>query len=867
MARFPFRRILQQNWLGICQLPLNLFVMKSVLRIPFLFLLVFAAQTLAAQSLIFYQNTRTDAFLVKLNGGGPSQAITDHFINRLSTSTNKPPFRTEFIVAQDEYVRLTKVGPMEYEVYVTLGNTRLTGDIMYKGFSMAEQLKPTGVQFTLQRLNKAGIVQESFPFGEVALVGDPVLVANFRDTDSTLQFTEGTVKVADKQIIYARESKGVFDQRTILIDDYYAAVPKLESLSLDFKKVNPDDFEHVEEQQNTLNLYIKRLNDISSANYPTLLGLSTGDPANFLPKYQEVNALAQDLNNRLAATKNEIPERLHKRGLTYLQQNKPADANKDFLESVRLKPTYAPAHLELARLRYSEGDVAGAKSRLLTIFRDCQPDDMTKTSANLLGKTIYLNFLGNADYAIKQKKYTSGLQSLNEARSLCTDLQLGCTPQLEDLSSQAHIGIFTSKVDSARLLLSRNELEGSETKASEALAYQKANSTYIKDALPAVRVQSDAQTRIYQRILTNANALADQGKPRDAEAEARKAIAYQAAHTAAIAEPSAANAALLRAKGLIYKDNIMKAKIFSTQNQHREALPLLDEAVLIETEFAVVKDPTLWVAVQGAAKPVILDDYTKGQVAAKANKLAEARALAQTAKANSEKYRLQADADVIKANEAAGGAIFSQECANAQAEFDNLMKEAETQKKVKKFIEASATYDRGLAVVSKQASCGIDTRRATDGKLEIASAVQYQQYLLTAQAAIDGNDSKTAIETYNKAGSLAASENLLNRFGLEHASLFDYILGSGRLEFTRFGAIYLTEKKEFDHAVELLHKVVQMGVSKSLIKDLMVRLGTELGLRDKANEPGTDPKSKVLTYTRGNSKLATLSKAYLKARK
>ncbi|MBL0019409.1 MAG: hypothetical protein IPP17_24010, partial [Bacteroidetes bacterium] len=177
--------------------------MKSVLRIPFLFLLVFAAQTLAAQSLIFYQNTRTDAFLVKLNGGGPSQAITDHFINRLSTSTNKPPFRTEFIVAQDEYVRLTKVGPMEYEVYVTLGNTRLTGDIMYKGFSMAEQLKPTGVQFTLQRLNKAGIVQESFPFGEVALVGDPVLVANFRDTDSTLQFTEGTVKVADKQIIYA----------------------------------------------------------------------------------------------------------------------------------------------------------------------------------------------------------------------------------------------------------------------------------------------------------------------------------------------------------------------------------------------------------------------------------------------------------------------------------------------------------------------------------------------------------------------------------------------------------------------------------------------------------------------------------------
>jgi hypothetical protein len=841
--------------------------MKSFLRYFFLFGSLVLAQTMAAQSLIFYQNTRTDAFLVKLSGGGPSQAITDHFIQRLSTSTNKPAYRTEFIVAQDEYVRLTKVGPMEYEVYVTLGNTRLTGDILYKGFSMVEQLKPTGVQFTLQRVNKVGIVQESFPFGEVALVGDPVLVANFRDTDSTLQFAEGSVRVADKQIIYARESKGIFDQRTILIDDYYTAIPKLEALTIDLKKVNPDDFEHVAEQQNTLNLYIKRLNDISSSNYPTLLDLTSADPANFLTKYQEVNALAQDLNTRLATTKIEIAERYHKRGLVFVQQNKPADANKDFLEAVRLKPTYAPSHLELARMRYREGDIAGAKTRLLTIAKDCQPDEVTKTGANLLGTTIYQNILGNADYAIKQKKFGTGLQSLSEARSLCTDLQLGCTPQLEDLMGQAHTGIFSAKVDTARLLLSKLELEASEIKATEAISYQKTNATYIKDVTPAIRVQSDAQIRIYQRILTNANGFADQGKLREAEAEAQKALAYQAAHTAAIAEPSAAKTALLRVKGLIYKDNITKSKVLADQNQHREALPLLDEAVLIETEFAVTKDLTLWTAVQKSAKAVILEDYNKGQIAAKANKLPEARSLAQTAQSNSEKYRLQADADVVKANEAAGGAIFSQECANAQTEFDNFNREAETLKKVKKFIEASETYDKGLAAVAKQASCGIDTRRASEGKTEIASPVLYQQYLKQAQASIDGNDSKAAIETYLKAGNLAASENLLNRFGLEHATLFDYILGSGRLEFTRYGAIYLTEKKEFDHAVELLHKVVQMGVSKGLIKDLMVRLGTELGLRDKASGTGGDPKSKVLEYTRGNSKLGTLSKAYLKARK
>lgn len=841
--------------------------MRSPLPLLLLLAAAVATQSLTAQSLIFYQNTRTDAFLVKLNGGGPSQGTTDHFIERLANAANKPATRTEFVVAQDEYVRLTKTGPREYEVYVTLGNTRLTGDTQYKGFPMADQLKPTAVQFTLQRVNRSGAVVESFPFGEIALQGDPTLVANFRATDSTGQFTETTIKVADKQILYAREAKGTFDQRTILIDDYYAAVPKLDAISADLKKINPDDFEHIDAQQNSLNNAINRLNSISSANYPQSLNLAAGDPANFQAKYTEVNTLAQDLNTKVSRTKAEIPERYYRRGLTFVQANKPGDANKDFLEAVRLKPAFGPAHLELARLRYREGDIAGAKARLLTVFKDCQPDEVTRNSATQLGNTIYLNHLGNADYAIKQKRYPSGLQSLADARSLCTELNLGCTQQLEDLTSQAHTGIFQSKVDSARLLLQASQFEQSEAKATDAINYQKANPTYVKDATQALRVQSDAQVRIYQRILTSANGLADQAKLQDAETEARKAISYQAAHTAAIPDPSAANDALLRVKGLQYKDHIARAKAAASAQNHREALPLLDQAVAIEAEFAVAKDPTLWNAVQASAKPIILEDYAKGQQLAQANKLADARASALATKAMAEKYRLQADPDIIRASESVGGAIFSQECANNQKEYDGFIAEAENQRKQKLFIPADAAYDKALAAVNKQPTCGIDPAKAKNGKAEIAPAVQYQVLITDCQKAIDINDSKKAIETYNKAGDFAASQNLMGVFGIAHAPLFDYIMGSGRLEFTRYGAQYLIEKKQFDQAVELLHKVIQMGASKGLTKDMMVRLGTELGLRDKQSDPGTDPKSKVLEYTRGNSKFATLSKAYLKARK
>ena len=114
---------------------------------------------------------------------------------------------------------------------------------------------------------------------------------------------------------------------------------------------------------------------------------------------------------------------------------------------------------------------------------------------------------------------------------------------------------------------------------------------------------------------------------------------------------------------------------------------------------------------------------------------------------------------------------------------------------------------------------------------------------------------------------MALSENFNTRFGLQHATLYYFNLGSGKLEFIRFGAGYFTEKKDLDPALNLLHKCVQMGVSKGLVKDLMNRLGAELGIRDRETEPGSDPKVKAAAYIRGNSKLKPLAKAYLKQRK
>ncbi|MFM2375788.1 MAG: hypothetical protein RLZZ165_885, partial [Bacteroidota bacterium] len=207
-----------------------------------------------------------------------------------------------------------------------------------------------------------------------------------------------------------------------------------------------------------------------------------------------------------------------------------------------------------------------------------------------------------------------------------------------------------------------------------------------------------------------------------------------------------------------------------------------------------------------------------------------------------------------------------QECINAQNEFDALVKEAGFQQQMKQFIEATASYDKALQLASRQGSCGMDLHSASEGKSQISLPTAYQHLMVQSEAEINGNESKRAIDTYNQAGDLAARENLAQRFGLTHSPLHEYILESGHLGFTLFGSQHLLEKKQYDEAVELLHKVVQMGASKTSVKELMKRLGTELALRDQEAAPLSNPKVKILEYTRGNKNFRSLSKAYLKAR-
>mgnify|MGYP003687594293 CR=1 FL=1 len=841
--------------------------MKAHLRILLVGIIACLGQVASAQSLIFYENTRSEAYLVKLNGGGPSQGITNHFIEQIANGSNKAANNTEYILTADESVRLTKVNPQQYDVKVTLGNFRFSGDTQYRAFQMQEFLRPTAVKFTLERVNKAGQVLERFPFEEVALNGEPTLIANFRGTDSTGLFQDCSVRIADKQFIIDKIARGNFDQRTILIDDCYNGVPSLEALYTDFRTINPGDFEHIDVQQRNLDELVVRLNRIGSVDYPTVLGLAQADPVGYLRRFQENTAFAQQLQTQIDQTRSEIPQRYYQRGLAFLEATNPAAAKADFTKAIRLSPRYGAPHLELARMSYREGDIKAAQTKLIYIAKECPADGQTAQGLPTLSNTIYLNHIGNADYANKQKQFPKALVALDEASEMCNNLPIECSAALEAQTKLAHVGIFQSKIDTARLALSQGQLEKAEAKAGEAIAYQKKRPAYIPLADAAVAVERDAQTRIYQRFLIQANALAGQGKLVEAETEAKNAIAYQAAHSANIPSPSAGQGVLNKIMDLRYLDLINRGMAQNQAKSHRAALDLFQEALDIEAKFPVTKSPSLMKMAQDNAKPLALAMVPEGLQLAKSNKLPASREVNNDFKALVERYQIGGDAEIATGTQSLRDAIFSQECANAQGDFDGAMNGAVTQIRLKRFIEANDAYVQALQIAVDQAQCGIDVTEAHKGKADIADAVKFQQLLLSSQTAIDRAEHKVAIDTYDQASEVFESKGLASKFGLEHASLREYILGSGRNQFVRYGSDYMTAIGDLDGGLALIHKAASMGVSKKSLKPIMIRLGIELAKRDASAGMTADPKAKGLEYSQGKKLLKKLYKSYVKQRK
>jgi hypothetical protein len=841
--------------------------MKASLRLLLVFFVLLQAGNEAlTQNLIFYQNTDSQSYLVRNGGGGPSQGVTDFFIRSLSQGSGRPLNKTEYILIHDQYIRGTKLNSSEFQIYATINGLRLTGDTRYRGFDLSDLLKPSSAKFTLERVSQQGGILDSWKFESVPLNAEPAVLANFKVSDSLTIFDQNSFKLRDLMFLYAPADKTPFANRTILIDEYYASVPELELIYTELKRIDPEDIEQLNSSETDLRRLRSQIETIKGGGYEAKLGLSNQqDPAGYLGRFREIDAFAAELSTRVRDNKANLHLMYYNRGLDFLEKGDRPKALTNLQTAINIAPGFAPAHLALAKLRYQEGDLGSASKGLVHIFSKLSPDPAIRKEGGTLAGTIYQNYLGNADYALKQKRHDNALTELDAAAELCSVIEeVPCTEQLDGLYSGAFTGIFDVLVNNAEKSIQNGRAEQAINEALVARKYALDHTPYITDTASIVLVLNEAYRLEFQQLLSDIEVLLQNNDIDGAEQAVDAAISYRKAHLAAIPVAGALTALENQVADRRYHLLISEGKALASQSKWDVALSKYEAAGALEQTYSVRSDSMLPGMALATAKALLLQDLATALELARSNRLRPARDMRLAIDEVRKRYSLQNDPDIQPPYQEMKNAIFNQECTNAQAEFDQLVARGESEAALRDYLKASASFDAALEVITANAACGMNAGPAKDGKTRIAPAFAYQQKIESVEKSLNRALYREAVTTYLAAGQAHVAGDLGNVFGLKHASLFDYLLQSGSNEFVKYGAEHFSEEKDYDSSIALLKDLRAKRYPKGRLKPLMVSIGQALAVRDFQQDPSTNPKTKGLMYTSGDKGLKKLYKAYCK---
>lgn len=785
--------------------------MKTKFYLLILTFLVLALPKAHSQELIVFEETVSESYLVKYDRNPTGNAVlTNQMIETLATGNQKSVYATEYSFTYDILSRISKKKPNFYEVYVTLKNPRLQGDVFYRGFDVAAPLLPSEANFSIMILdNQGGLVKkQSFLSTPLEEYPTPMAVMQIKDTSGATESHK--IQVRDKMFFYRNLNLEQFTERTGFIDSYYQAGNMLDQASVDLGTVRPQDFDNIQTHNARLTEIERMIGNIQQQDHAGLLPLSPEtDYIQLIPKMQNVRDKAGILRQRMDDTFAQLPGLFVQRGLDYLGARNEQAAIQDFNKALELDPNFAPAHLELARLDFQRGNLPAVEQAITNILGNSTLDPSTRASTVGLARDLYGFYLDKGVNRNTNNEFSSALEQFDGALRVCTNVsEVICGNDLMLGMTTAKKGIYTRHLDQAKAKLDAGELEAALESVDAARGFRVANSQDITDP-------------------TRENQLFD------------------------------------FIQGARYRKDVSKGKELMGMKKYREALQLFDDAFAMETKFNIVRDPAVPELRKQAAKPVIRAMIEEGLMQVQSNHLDRARETGKVVQEWQGIYGLSEDPDLKAKYGQLKGKIFSQECTNAQNELNVILSEGKSHISQQDYIAAEGKFKEALAVIARNGACGLDDSEARTNRVQVADAAAYQRKMREIDGKVNRNLASQAIIDLEAADQFFRSNNI-DRYGLKHPSVFEYIDGTGSKNLHLAGAQYFSGKKQPEMALDLLRKLAGWGFPKKQMKFVAMEVGRQLAEIEHPLNSGGNPKTVVEKYYRGNKGLKHMRKGFIK---
>jgi len=868
---------------------------------------------LHGQSQIIFNKEETQNFLIKYRQGDNS--FKHHIFNKLASGYNKHVSNVEFTFSFKQKRQILKLGN-NLQFKVDMNDISVSGDILYKDFNVGEALIPGKVSFTLQWL-RGNQILNSYTFNNVIISGENVSLVNMNVTD-TLNLSGYKIKLVNKVFDYTLSNKQLFDESTGIIDDYYAENIRARNKLRYITGVNADrdylihseNFNDLYRYRDSANSALAYVKNVKQKAFYKTLPLNENDPKGIKTKLNKIKNTAERLKTVCTEILDNLDEVYYDKGIEMLTMHKPNQADYFFNKSIEFNPQFAPSHFQLARLYYNGGYIDKAVNKVFEI-RGMSPDPETKMQTVELAEGIYSDFLLDAGLLNSEGNYDEAINILYRARDICMNFpEVQCRSNMDIEMSRAVNGKYNMILNDIDLSIRNNNLQEAESIIKEALNFAEQNRTFIPNNNDAAERISDlyfeyidrakqlnlnnrfenalaeldqasricnsyneincsedlnreyknSHTGVYNNYLYDAEQNFRSGNNLNAETIVEKAKSYRIQHN--LDQDQKEDRLFLDIKQAVYTDLIEDGRSLNSGGNYRESLNKYDLAIDIERNYSIRKNTNLNSYVKSSAKSLIFAVLDEGSRKVAVNNLSAARSLYSEAKDLSSKYGLTSETSVSSAINELKGKIFQQECLNAQNQYNDIYQQALNLIAAKDFIAADNKINDALAHADQNYQCELDTREAKDKKNYISQAVMYSKKLLATNDFIKRRNYKSAIVEYQNAESYF-NINKVNRFGVSHKALFDFIR-EGYTDFVVYSVGFYNHNKEFDKAVELLRELSRRGAKNKSSRDVQTVLGTDLATRDFNENPSGNYKTNIARYAGGDKFFKYFMKAYKK---
>jgi tetratricopeptide (TPR) repeat protein len=899
------------NNLFFCKRLLKSNSMKNILFT--ISLLMIFSLIVKGQSQIVFDKEETLDYLIEFKHGDNSYKRL--IFSRLSESYNTSLGDVEFTFSLKQKRQILKrAGKLDFKVEIKDFN--LSGDIMYRNFNVGDPLIPGKVSFTLKWFRGKKLL-DSYTFSDVSISDNMSVLVNMSVNDS-LNASNYRITMANVLYDYNVQNKNLFNKQVQYIDQYYTENTKARSRLryLTALNINRDhlilaeNLNDLYKYRDTANNLISYVRNVRHKEFYKSLPINSNDPKGLKSKLNKINNISTELKNTCNDILDNLDQVYYERGMDMLSQRKPDRAEYFFDKSVEFNNTFAPAHLQLARIYYKKGLVDRSVDRIFEI-RSMNPDQETKIQTVEFARGVYNDFLLDAGELNNIGDFDAAVNVLLRARDICTNFpEVQCRSNMDVEMSRAVNGKYNLILKDADLSIRNNNLIEAENIIKEALDYAQLNRSFIPNNDEAGKLLSDlyfvyidkanglsskgnyrdaineldeasrlcnsyneiycsdelnqsyltARNGVYKAYLNDAEQNFRSGNNSNAENLMDKAITYRKKYN--LQQETSEDRLFLDIKQAVYTDYIDEGRSLHESGNYKSALKKYESATEIERNYSVRKNSSLNSYIKASAIKLVFELTDEGTRKVGVNNLKDARNLYNEAKDISSKYNLGSESSINSALSELKGKIFQQECINAQNEYNGIYDDALKYIAEKKFVSAHNRINDALNFANQNTQCDIETGKARSKQDYIAPAVEYMQKINKTNRNIKNRNFKSAIIEYQNAEVYFKSENI-KTFGLSHKVLFDFIR-SGHTDLVVYSVGFYNHNEEFEKAIDLLKELSRRNARSKITKDVQTILAADLASKDYSENPGANYKSNIARYTGGDKFFKYFSKAYKK---